>query len=264
MAGINAGNNKLVFKSSEAVSVVSMFNDLGLKENLVRSIYTYDFEKPSTIQQSAILPITQGRDVIVQAQSSTGKTATLFISGISILQSINVTVCKTQALSVVLALGDYMNVQCHACIGETSIGEDICKSSRTANKLLNKGFKDQIYNVYRYFPPVIQVILLSATLLYDVFEMTITFMTNPICILVKCDELTLEDIKQFFVAFNTLCDLYDTLTITQAVIFCNTRRKVDRLIGKMCASNFTVSSMHSEMAQKERDTIMTEFCGGTS
>ena len=47
------------------------------------------------------------------------------------------------------------------------------------------------------------------------------------------DELTLEGIKQFFVAvereewkFDTLCDLYDTLTITQAVIFCNTRRKV--------------------------------------
>lgn len=50
------------------------------------------------------------------------------------------------------------------------------------------------------------------------------------------DELTLEGIKQFFVAvereewkFDTLCDLYDTLTITQAVIFCNTKRKVGRM-----------------------------------
>lgn len=50
------------------------------------------------------------------------------------------------------------------------------------------------------------------------------------------DELTLEGIKQFFVAiekeewkFDTLCDLYDTLTITQAVIFCNTKRKVEPL-----------------------------------
>ena len=53
---------------------------------------------------------------------------------------------------------------------------------------------------------------------------------NVIC---RSDELTLEGIKQFFVAvereewkFDTLCDLYDTLTITQAVIFCNTKRKV--------------------------------------
>jgi ATP-dependent RNA helicase len=80
----------------------------------------------------------------------------------------------------------------------------------------------------------------------------------------------LEGIKQFFVAvekeewkFDTLCDLYDTLTITQAVIFCNTRRKVDWLTEKMRGANFTVSSMHGEMVQKERDAIMTEFRGGT-
>ena len=215
--------------------------------------------------------------MIAQAQSGTGKTATF---SISILQSIDVTVRETQALvlsptrelatqiqSVVLALGDYMNVQCHACIGGTSIGEDIRKleygqhvvsgtpgrvfdmirrrSLRTRNikmlvldeadELLNKGFKDQIYEVYRYLPPATQVVLLSATLPYDVLEMTTKFMTDPIRILVKRDELTLEGIKQFFVAvekeewkFDTLCDLYDTLTITQAVIFCNTRRKVSR------------------------------------
>lgn len=59
------------------------------------------------------------------------------------------------------------------------------------------------------------------------------FMNNPIKILVKRDELTLEGIKQFFIAidkeewkFDTLCDLYDSLTITQAVIFCNTKAKV--------------------------------------
>lgn len=221
------------------------------------------------------MPITQGRDVIAQAQSGTGKTATF---SISILQSIDVSVRETQALilsptrelatqiqSVVLALGDYMNVQCHACIGGTSIGEDIRKleygqhvvsgtpgrvfdmirrrALRTRNikmlvldeadELLNKGFKDQIYDVYRYLPPATQVVLLSATLPYDVLEMTTKFMTDPVRILVKRDELTLEGIKQFFVAvekedwkFDTLCDLYDTLTITQAVIFCNTRRKV--------------------------------------
>lgn len=85
------------------------------------------------------------------------------------------------------------------------------------------------------------------------------------------DELTLEGIKQFFVAvereewkFDTLCDLYDTLTITQAVIFCNTKRKVDWLTEKMREANFTVSSMHGDMPQKERDNIMKEFRSGQS
>ncbi len=94
-------------------------------------------------------------------------------------------------------------------------------------------------------------------------------MTDPIRILVKRDELTLEGIKQFFVAveheewkFDTLCDLYDTLTITQAVIFCNTKRKVDWLTEKMREANFTVSSMHGDMPQKERDGIMKDFRQG--
>ena len=69
-----------------------------------------------------------------------------------------------------------------------------------ADELLNEGFKDQIYEVYRYLPPATQVILLSATLPYDILEMMKKSMTDPIRILVKRDELMLEGIKQFFVA----------------------------------------------------------------
>jgi len=313
MALDSTNDAKLNFETSESVTVAPTFDALGLKEDLLRGIYAYNFEKPSAIQQRAILPIVKGRDVIAQAQSGTGKTATF---SISVLQSIDIAVRETQALvlsptrelatqiqSVVLALGDYMNVQCHACIGGTSLGEDMKKldhgqhvvsgtpgrvydmirrrNLRTRNikmlvldeadELLNRGFKDQIYDVYRYLPPQTQVVLLSATLPYDVLEMTTKFMTDPIRILVKRDELTLEGIKQFFVAvekedwkFDTLCDLYDTLTITQAVIFCNTRRKVDWLTDKMREANFTTSAMHGEMPQKERDAIMGEFRQGSS
>lgn len=169
-----------------------------------------------------------------------------------------------------------------------------------SDEMLNKGFKEQIYDVYRYLPPATQVVLVSATLPHEILEMTSKFMTDPIRILVKrwvifhpfsqcwyqfnliidhlsifnyyflpSDELTLEGIKQFFVAvereewkFDTLCDLYDTLTITQAVIFCNTKRKVDWLTEKMREANFTVCSMHGDMPQKERDNIMKEFRSG--
>ncbi|KAG7217968.1 hypothetical protein INR49_020734 [Caranx melampygus] len=271
------------------------------------------FEKPSAIQQRAIKQIIKGRDVIAQSQSGTGKTATFCVS---VLQCLDIQVRETQALilaptrelagqiqKVLLALGDYMNVQCHACIGGTNVGEDIRKldygqhvvagtpgrvfdmirrrSLRTraikmlvldeADEMLNKGFKEQIYDVYRYLPPATQVVLISATLPHEILEMTNKFMTDPIRILVKRDELTLEGIKQFFVAvereewkFDTLCDLYDTLTITQAVIFCNTKRKVDWLTEKMREANFTVSSMHGDMPQKERESIMKEFRSGAS
>jgi ATP-dependent RNA helicase len=293
--------------------VTPTFDSLGLREDLLRGIYAYGFEKPSAIQQRAIKPIVKGRDVIAQAQSGTGKTATFSISA---LQSIDTQTRETQVLilaptrelalqiqKVVLALGDYMSIQCHACIGGTNVGEDIRKldygqhvvvgtpgrvfdmirrrNLRTRNikmmildeadEMLNQGFKEQIYDVYRYLPPATQVVLLSATLPHEILEMTQKFMTDPIRILVKRDELTLEGIKQFFVAvekeewkFDTLCDLYDTLTVTQAVIFCNTSRKVDWLADKMREANFTVACMHGEMPQAERNAIMEQFRSGAS
>eukprot|EP01126_Amoeba_proteus_P016920 TRINITY_DN1795_c0_g2_i3.p1 TRINITY_DN1795_c0_g2~~TRINITY_DN1795_c0_g2_i3.p1 ORF type:complete len:415 (-),score=80.22 TRINITY_DN1795_c0_g2_i3:394-1638(-) len=296
------------FETSAEVKVSDSFEKMGLKEALMKGIYHYGFTNPSAIQQRAIIPICTGRDVIAQAQSGTGKTATF---SIGILQSIDTSSNEPQALvlsptrelaqqiqKVIYALGNYMSVEVHACIGGTSIGEDINrldtgvqvvsgtpgrvfdmirrKNLRTRNikmlvldeadEMLSRGFKEQIYDVYRYLPPLTQVILVSATLTREVLEMTKKFMNDPIRILVKRDELTLEGIKQFFVAvekeqwkFDTLCDLYDALTITQAVIFCNTKKKVNWLADKMRKANFTVASMHGDMPQPERNAIMKSF-----
>uniref|UniRef100_A0A7S4JW04 RNA helicase n=1 Tax=Odontella aurita TaxID=265563 RepID=A0A7S4JW04_9STRA len=209
-----------------------------------------------------------------------------------------------QTQRVMRSLGDFMNVKVHRCIGGKSLGEDLRELQRggvhivsgtpgrvfdmiqrrtlqtralkvliidEADEMLNKGFKEQIYDIYRYLPPSTQVVLVSATLPVEVLDMTRKFMTDPVRILVKRDELTLEGIKQFFVAvekeewkFDTLCDLYDTLTITQAVIFCNTKEKVDWLAEKMKENNFTVAAMHGDMTQKDRDGVMEEFRSGSS
>ncbi|KAL2133638.1 hypothetical protein VTI74DRAFT_1994 [Chaetomium olivicolor] len=86
----------------------------------------------------------------------------------------------------------------------------------------------------------------------DVLEVTTQFMRDPVRILK-------EDWK-----LDTLSDLYETVTITQAVIFCNTRRKVDWLTDKLTARDFTVSAMHGDMDQAQRDLIMKEFRSGSS
>jgi len=140
-----------------------------------------------------------------------------------------------------------------------------------ADEMLSRGFKDQIYDIFQVLPSKVQVGLFSATMPPEALEITQRFMNQPVRILVKRDELTLEGIKQFYVAvekeewkLDTLCDLYDTLNITQAVIFCNTRRKVDWLTEKMRAREFTVSSTHGDIGQKERDMILNEFRTGSS
>jgi translation initiation factor 4A len=58
--------------------------------------------------------------------------------------------------------------------------------------------------------------------------------------------------------------LYETVTITQAVIFCSTRRKVDWLTTKLHEREFTVSAMHGDMDQGQREVIMKEFRSGSS
>lgn len=70
-----ADSEAVEFETSKDVKVVNSFDKMGLKEDLLRGIYAYGFEKPSAIQQRAIMPIINGRDVIAQAQSGTGEPA---------------------------------------------------------------------------------------------------------------------------------------------------------------------------------------------
>ncbi|XP_022754863.1 eukaryotic initiation factor 4A-15-like isoform X3 [Durio zibethinus] len=293
--------------------VYDTFDAMGLQENLLRGIYAYGFEKPSAIQQRGIVPFCKGLDVIQQAQSGTGKTAT-FCSGI--LQQLDYSLVECQALvlaptrelaqqieKVMRALGDYLGVKVHACVGGTSVREDqrilasgvhvvVGTPGRVfdmlrrqslradhikmfvldeADEMLSRGFKDQIYDIFQLLPAKVQVGVFSATMPPEALEITIKFMNKPVRILVKRDELTLEGIKQFHVniekeewKLETLCDLYETLAITQSVIFVNTRRKVDWLTDKMRSRDHTVSATHGDMDQNTRDIIMREFRSGSS
>ncbi|GAM29135.1 hypothetical protein SAMD00019534_123110, partial [Acytostelium subglobosum LB1] len=298
-------------QAKQKIEVCPTFESMHLKDDLLRGIYGFGFEKPSAIQQRAILPIIKGHDTIAQAQSGTGKTATFSIGA---LQSVDPSIKSPQVLilsptrelaqqiqKVLMALGGFMSVQVHSFIGQKTIAEDLRrleagvhivsgtpgrvidlisrKALQTrhikmmildeADEMLGMGFQQQINDVYRYLPPATQIVLVSATLTQDVVTMTDKFMTDPVKILLKRDELTLEGIKQFFVSvekeewkFGTLCDIYDSLTITQAVIFCNTKTKVDALTEKMREANFTVASMHGNMEQKEREEILKSFRSG--
>eukprot|EP00171_Calliarthron_tuberculosum_P018472 IDg18472t1 len=110
----NEGGNEITTNYTE---VHETFDDLSLRDELLRGIYAYGFEKPSAIQQRAIMPMIRGRDTIAQAQSGMGKTAAFVIG---ILQNIDTSVRKVQALilaptrelaqqiqKVVIALAEY-------------------------------------------------------------------------------------------------------------------------------------------------------------
>merc|ERR1712003_278491 len=275
---------------------IESFDGMDIPEELLRGIYAYGFEKPSAIQQRAIKPTTLGRDLIAQAQSGTGKTATFAIGTLAKLdpklrECQSLILAPTRELAqqiqkVVIALRDDIRTLqggVHIVVGTPGRVYDMINRRALrldsirqffldeADEMLSRGFKDQIYDIFKFLPESVQVCLFSATMPLDVLEVTQRFMREPVRILVKKDELTLEGIKQFYIAvereewkLETLCDLYETLTITQAIIYCNTRRKVDWLQEEMQKRDFTVSCMHGDMDQRERDIIMREFRTGSS
>lgn len=307
------GNEEEDVTNTNWDQVCESFDDMKLKDELLRGIYAYGFEKPSYIQQRGIIPVVQGNDTIAQAQSGTGKTATFSVAALQCVKADNpdcqvLILAPTRELAqqiykVLNALGDYMDVKSHACVGGTAVREDIQVLQKgvqivvgtpgrvndmitrnalkleklrifcldEADEMLSRGFKDQIYDVFQYLPSEVQVCLFSATMPVEILNMTKRFMRNPVRILVKKEQLTLEGIRQFYVAvekedwkLDTLCDLYETLTITQAIIYCNTRRKTEWLCEKMTHRDFTVSAMHGEMEMNERQLIMHEFRSGSS
>lgn len=196
-------------------------------------------------------------------------------------------------------LASFNGVRTCLCIGGTSVNQDIdvlnhgtqvvigtpgriydmilrkaLKTSQVkmlildeADEMLSFGFKDQIYNIFMQLPnDEVQVGLFSATLPPDVLELTKKFMQDPIRILVKKDQLTLEGIRQYYIDLDreewkleTLLDLYKTVTLAQTIIYVNTRNKCEWLERKLHDKGYSVSATHGSMTSEQRKKILDSF-----
>ena len=295
------------------VKVFLGFDDMDLPENLLRSIYSYGFEKPSAIQQRGIVPIKEGRDLLAQAQSGTGKTGTFCIGSLSrvdpSLKRVQVLVLAPvrelaqQIEGVAKALSTYSGINVYSACGGTPLREDtkaiekgcqfligtpgrifdlmnrnILTSENIrilvmdeADQMLEDRFKEQVTCILdKGFPAETQVALFSATMTDDVIEVANKILRNPVRILVKPEDVPLDGIKQFYVPldtedwkFDVLCDLYQQLNISQALIYCNKRQRAEWLAEKMAAAGFPLSCIHGEMDTEERKRRMKDFRSGS-
>lgn len=140
-----------------------------------------------------------------------------------------------------------------------------------ADEILSYGFKDTIYNIVQYIPENTQICLFSATIPEDVLELSTKFMNNPEKILVKKEQLTLEGITQFFInikvnewKFEVLKDLYDTINISQCIIYINSKNKLMDIYTNLTKENFPVTYIHGELSTNERKEVMENFRSGHS
>jgi len=293
------------------VPTYDQFDDMGLKEDVLRGVYSYGFERPSTIQQHAIVQVSQGHDLIAQAQSGTGKTGAFTIG---LLERIDVSKKAPQVIvlsptrelarqsnTVINCIGDHLGVRTSLAIGGSrtnydelrrahvivgtpgrtldlltkvpNIQRDICLLVvDEADEMLSAGFEEQMYNVFQQLPTKMQVCLFSATMPQQIVDLSEKFMKpDRLHILVKAEEVTLDGIKQFYVdcgredfKVDVLKDLYETLTVSQTVIFVNSRRKCQWLYDQLEMADFTVSCIHGDMEDSERAAKMQEFRTGAS
>lgn len=208
-----------------------------------------------------------------------------------------------QFRKTVLCLSEYMDITCESFVGGRNMRDDIVTLKKRphivvgtpgrinhlisegyldtstlrslvideADEMLSIGFKETLYEIFKHLPDDIQVVLFSATFTPECLELTEKFMRNPIKLLLTKEKITLEGIKQFYVhvetednKFSTLVDLYKHVTLGQTVIFCKAKKKVDVLEQMLVKAGFTVSAIHGDMEQHDREKLIKDFYGGKS
>jgi len=301
---------------NEELEMVRHFEDLGLKDSLLRGIFAYGWEKPSPIQSLAVLPMIQGKDILAQAQSGTGKTGAFTVASLQLIkpdipdpqilqlsptrelahQTYNVASRLAEwieGVNILKVIGgrqrrqDYEGLRRGAqfVVGTPGRVFDLLENGGgafstdylqvlcldEADEMLSRGFKDSMYDIFQHMPMSIQVCLFSATMPVEVRELSKKFLRNPAKILVKAGQVTLDGIAQYYVdcgheryKFDVLCDLYEEISISQAVIFVNTKSGVETLYRDLTSKNHTASYIHGGMSQQERSLRMKEFKAGAS
>jgi translation initiation factor 4A len=137
-----------------------------------------------------------------------------------------------------------------------------------ADEMLSEDFQVQVREIFRFIPPTIQVCLFSATLSEDILNITKRFLRDPIKILVEPEKLTLDGIRQYYVQmreqdkFAVLMDLYESMSISQTIIFCNSRERVEDIAERLRKNNFTVGMIHGSKEWKHRKSILRDFREG--
>lgn len=203
---------------------------------------------------------------------------------------------------VASSLGTYMGVKTYAAVGKTPVREDIRSIEKgtqfligtpgriydlmsrrafitdhikviivdEADQMLEDRFKEQLQCILELgFPASARCAFFSATMNADVIEFVNKLLNNPVRILIPPEEVTLKGIQQYGIAldredwkFEVLLDLYKNLDITQALIYCNTRKRVEWLADKMIQAGYPISFIHGEMDVKERMGRMSAFRKG--
>ena len=291
---------------------IKRFEDLDINQNIKKAIAEMGFEEPSPIQAKSIPVILEGKDVIGQAQTGTGKTAAF---SIPILEKIDpndrslqaIVLCPTRELAIQVSqeirkLAKYMqgiktlpiyggqpiDRQIKALKGGVQViigtpGRTIDHIKRKtikpgnvkmvvldeADEMLDMGFREDIETILENVPEERQTTFFSATMPKAILELTKKYQNEPEHIKVVRKELTVENIKQYYIEtrssnkIEVLSRLIDVYNPKLSVVFCNTKKGADELVGELQGRGYFADALHGDLKQVQRDIVMDKFRNGT-
>lgn len=287
------------------------FKELYISEETLRAIADMGFKSPSPIQEETIPPLLDGKDVIGQAQTGTGKTAAFAIPIIEKIEANGLTqalvLCPTRELCIQVAkeIGNlakyHTGIKILSVYGGTQIVKQIKALKKgveivvgtpgrlmdlmrrrvlkldnlkivvldEADEMFDMGFRDDMKFILDATNDDRQTCFFSATMGKEISEFSKIYQKNPVTIKIKAKELTVNKIDQHFIKLKeadkeeTLTRLLEINKPRLAIIFCNTKRKVDKLVESLSKKSYLVDGLHGDLKQTQRDIVMKKFRNNT-
>lgn len=288
------------------------FEDMNISNEICRAVLDMGFEEATPIQSQAIPVILEGKDIIGQSQTGTGKTAAF---GIPLLERINpedrrlqaLILCPTRELAIQVSeefrkLLKYKdNIRVLPIYGGQPIDRQIAALRKgtqvvigtpgrvmdhmrrrtikaetvqmmvldEADEMLDMGFREDIETILVKILEEHQTLLFSATLSPEILDITKRFQKNPEFIKIVRKELTVPNIEQYYfdvkekTKLDALCRIIDVYDPKLAMVFCNTKKRVDDLVEMLQGRGYFAEGLHGDLKQAQRDKVMQKFRNGT-
>jgi ATP-dependent RNA helicase DeaD len=285
------------------------FEHFGLSAEVMQGIIECGFKLPSPIQQQAIPLLLEGKDMIGQAHTGTGKTAAFGLPSISRLKKTGevemLVITPTRELAMQVSdelyrYGKYADINTTTVYGGQSYSRqyerlrrgtpivvatpgrllDILSSGKVksfapsivvldeADEMLDMGFLEDIQKIFTYLPEDRQTLLFSATMPDSIRKLAATILKDPAHISVMNKEKTVRDIDQRYYVIeeqerdDAIIRLIDSFEPTRSIIFCRTKKEVERICTTLIGRGYSAKGLHGDMEQHQREEVMTSFRDG--
>ena len=287
-----------------------LFGELSLSGPVARALSDMGYTAPTPIQSKVVPIILNGRDLIGQAQTGTGKTAAFGIPLVEMMERRGVGVqalilVPTRELCVQVA-GEIRKISAHRGLRVATLfgGEPIAKQFQAlrqgadvvvgtpgriqdhlsrgtvrfnqvrtvvldeADRMLDIGFEPEIRKILGHTPSGRQTVLFSATMPAPIRSLVSRYLTSPEWVIVGAESTPVSEVEQIYYEVasddkvGSVHRLLQTYSDGQTLIFCRTRRRVERLVDALQRRGLQVQAIHGGLSQNQRTAAMEAFRGG--